>query len=126
MPFSTALSTPLSNFEANQEMKEVTDPAVTVAFPVVGEDYSLLAWTTTPWTLPSNLALCVNPESEYSLFEGEMPSNTKLKGKFVALSSRLFGVKGALYKEQNKGYTVIKVCHLHVRPLMPRLSKAPT
>ena len=41
-----------------------------------------------------------------------MPNNPKNKGKFVALTSRLFGVKGALYKEQDKGYTVIKVMWL--------------
>ena len=81
--------------------------AVTVAFPVEGEDFSLLAWTTTPWTLPSNLALCVNPEYEYTVFEGEFPNNPKHKGKFCVVSTRLFG-KGALYKEQDKGYTVIK------------------
>ncbi len=76
----------------------------------MGEDYSLLAWTTTPWTLPSNMALCVNPEAEYTLFEGEVPNNPKNKGRFVVMTARLFGVKGAMYKEQNKGYTVIQVC----------------
>ena len=81
---------------------------MTVAFPVIDEDYSLLAWTTTPWTLPSNLALCVNPAFEYTVFEGEVPNNPKNKGKFVVASSRLFG-KGGIYKEQDKGYTVIKV-----------------
>ena len=66
MPFSTACNTPLSNFEAQQNYKEVRDPAVVVSFPLVGEeDASLLAWTTTPWTLPSNLALCVNPTLDY-------------------------------------------------------------
>lgn len=81
---------------------------MTVILPCVGEDYSFLAWTTTPWTLPSNLSLCVNPEFEYALFEGEIPSAPKTTGKFVALASRLAGVKGALYKEVNKGYTVIR------------------
>ncbi|KAG7348546.1 isoleucyl-tRNA synthetase [Nitzschia inconspicua] len=66
MPYSTGCSTSLSNFEAGLNYKEVSDPAVVVSFPVVGEeDVSLIAWTTTPWTLPSNLALCVNPEMEY-------------------------------------------------------------
>ncbi|GMH86750.1 hypothetical protein TL16_g10641, partial [Triparma laevis f. inornata] len=67
MPFSTACGTPLSNFEAGLNYKEDTpDPAVVVSFPIVGdEEVSLLAWTTTPWTLPSNLALCVHPEMEY-------------------------------------------------------------
>ncbi|KAF5006005.1 hypothetical protein F66182_15879, partial [Fusarium sp. NRRL 66182] len=66
MPYSTALNTPLSNFEASQNYKDVTDPAVVVSFPLVEDpNVCLLAWTTTPWTLPSNTGLCVNPEFDY-------------------------------------------------------------
>ncbi|KAI0812605.1 isoleucine-tRNA ligase [Irpex lacteus] len=66
MPYSTGCLTPLSNFEAGQNYKDVNDPAVTVAFPLVDDPKtSLLAWTTTPWTLPSNLALCVHPDFTY-------------------------------------------------------------
>ncbi|XP_078470570.1 isoleucine--tRNA ligase, cytoplasmic isoform X1 [Lampetra planeri] len=66
MPYSTACTTPLSNFEANQNYKDVTDPAVIVSFPLLeDESVSLIAWTTTPWTLPSNLSVCVNPELIY-------------------------------------------------------------
>ncbi|KAF9010556.1 tRNA synthetases class I-domain-containing protein [Cyathus striatus] len=66
MPYSTGCTTPLSNFEAGQAYKDVNDPAVTVAFPLVDDETtSLLAWTTTPWTLPSNLALCVHPDFTY-------------------------------------------------------------
>lgn len=66
MPYSTACTTPLSNFEAQQNYKEVLDPAVSVAFPLVDEpDLAMVAWTTTPWTLPSNLSLAVNPNFEY-------------------------------------------------------------
>ncbi|KHJ41785.1 isoleucine--tRNA ligase [Trichuris suis] len=66
MPFSTACGTPVSNFESGQNYKEVTDPSVMVSFPLVNEPtVNLVAWTTTPWTLPSNLALCVNPNLEY-------------------------------------------------------------
>ncbi|OQR66460.1 isoleucine--tRNA ligase [Tropilaelaps mercedesae] len=66
MPYSTACNTPLSNFEAGQNYKEVVDPAIIVSFPL-DEDpkVSLIAWTTTPWTLPSNLAICVNPQLTY-------------------------------------------------------------
>lgn len=64
MPYSTACSTPLSNFESGQNYKDVVDPAVVVSFPTA-EGFTLLAWTTTPWTLPSNLALCVNPKLTY-------------------------------------------------------------
>eukprot|EP00898_Chlorokybus_atmophyticus_P002811 jgi/Chlat1/3530/Chrsp23S03703 len=68
MPYSTGVTTPLSNFEAGLNYKDVTDPAVTVAFPLLNdsEGAALLAWTTTPWTLPSNLALCVHPEFVYT------------------------------------------------------------
>jgi isoleucyl-tRNA synthetase len=67
MPFSTACHTPLSNFEANLGQKEdVVDPAVTVMFPLEDDPNTImLAWTTTPWTLPSNLALNVNPGHTY-------------------------------------------------------------
>jgi len=66
MPYSCALNTPLSNFEVQQNYKDVSDPAVVCSFPLMGqEQVALLAWTTTPWTLPSNQALCVNPEFEY-------------------------------------------------------------
>jgi isoleucyl-tRNA synthetase len=66
MPYSTKCNTPLSNFESNQNYKDVSDPAVIVNFPL-DEDPSIsfIAWTTTPWTLPSNLALVVNPEHMY-------------------------------------------------------------
>lgn len=66
LPFSTRLSTVLSNFEANLNYKEVQDPAITVRFAVEGEENAyFIAWTTTPWTLPSNLALAVGPEIDY-------------------------------------------------------------
>ena len=65
MPYSTGCKTPLSNFEANENYQTVSDPCVDVAFTVPGEDYSFVAWTTTPWTLPSNLALAVNKDLKY-------------------------------------------------------------
>ena len=83
MPYSTACTTPLSNFEAGDDYRDTNDPAstsqsnqtsrltllhisVTVSFPLVDDpSTSLLAWTTTPWTLPSNLGLCVHPDFAY-------------------------------------------------------------
>ena len=66
MPYSWRLCTSLSNFEANSDYRDVQDPAVTVAMPIVGEtDVSLLIWTTTPWTLPSNLAIAVGSDITY-------------------------------------------------------------
>ena len=71
MPYSWKLSTPLSNFEAGSNYKEVQDPAVTVRTPVLegadpawGKTY-LLVWTTTPWTLPENLAICAGAAIDY-------------------------------------------------------------
>lgn len=59
-------ATPLSNFEVNQGYKDTQDPSVTVRFQVAGQPgLSLLAWTTTPWTLPSNMGLAVGPEVAY-------------------------------------------------------------
>lgn len=66
MPYSWRLSTPLSNFEAGRDYRVVQDPAITVTFPLRERPgVKLLAWTTTPWTLPSNLALCVGPTIDY-------------------------------------------------------------
>ena len=66
MPYSTACNTPLSNFEAGLDYRDVSDPAVLVKFPSQNEiNTFFVAWTTTPWTLPANLALCVNPEFDY-------------------------------------------------------------
>ena len=67
LPYSPGLGCPLSNMEVNLGgYKDVTDPAVTVRFKVKGtEDTYFLAWTTTPWTLPSNLALALGPDIDY-------------------------------------------------------------
>lgn len=66
LPYCPRCATPLSNFETNQGYAEVTDPAITVRFKLVAEvDSWILAWTTTPWTLPSNLALAVGADVKY-------------------------------------------------------------
>lgn len=65
MPVSVVLETPLSNFEATSNYKDVQDPAITVLYKLTDEDAYIAAWTTTPWTLPSNLALCVGSDIEY-------------------------------------------------------------
>lgn len=101
MPFSTGCCTPLSNFEAKQNYENVNDPAVTVSFPLESDpEVSFLAWTTTPWTLPSNLALCVHPEFEYvQIKDGE-------SGAQYILHKNLLN---AIYKDPKKAkYTVVK------------------
>ncbi len=66
LPYCPRCATPLSNFEANQGYRDVTDPAITIRFKALDADRTwFLAWTTTPWTLPSNLALAVGPDIDY-------------------------------------------------------------
>lgn len=66
MPYSWKLETPLSNFEAGQSYKEINTTSIYVTFDLVSNSNTkFVAWTTTPWTLPSNLALCVNPNANY-------------------------------------------------------------
>ncbi|MDR3002408.1 MAG: isoleucine--tRNA ligase [Fibromonadaceae bacterium] len=70
-PYSPALATPLSNFETNQGYKDRQDPSITLTFPLLErENESLLVWTTTPWTLPSNLAIAVGADIDYVLIDG--------------------------------------------------------
>lgn len=94
MPYSTALNTPLSNFEAQQNYKEVNDPSVVVTFPLVEDpSTSLLAWTTTPWTLPTNIALAAHPDFDYVKILDEASGN-----KYILLESGL----RMIYKDPKK------------------------
>ena len=65
VPYCPRCGTPLSAQEVSQGYKTVKESSAVVRFKVVGEDAYFLAWTTTPWTLPSNVALCVNPDETY-------------------------------------------------------------
>lgn len=73
LPYSYGATTPLSNFEANMDYRDVDDPAITVGLEVVRgtgpvePGHQLLVWTTTPWTLPGNLAVAVGPDITYAL-----------------------------------------------------------
>ncbi|KAM4651186.1 isoleucine--tRNA ligase, cytoplasmic [Discoglossus pictus] len=94
MPFSTACNTPLSNFESHQNYKDVQDPSVIVTFPLLEDpSVSLVAWTTTPWTLPSNLALCVNPDLIYIKLRDKSNGNI-----YILMEARL----SALYKTESE------------------------
>ena len=66
MPISTELGTVLSNFEAGQNYQDVQDPAITVLLKLHDEEAYLAVWTTTPWTLPSNLGVCVGASIDYA------------------------------------------------------------
>lgn len=66
MPFSAKLGTPLSNFEAGENYKDIDDPSLTISMPLAEDPKTaLLIWTTTPWTLVSNLAVMAGPEIDY-------------------------------------------------------------
>ena len=85
MPFSTTCGTSLSNFETQQNYQEVQDDSLFIKLPLVNKfkdiEANVIVWTTTPWTLPANYALCVNPEIQYSLVE--------CKGKYYILATGL-------------------------------------
>ena len=65
VPYCPRCGTPLSSHEVAQGYKDVKERSAIARFKVKGEDAYILAWTTTPWTLPSNVALCVNPDETY-------------------------------------------------------------
>mgnify|MGYP000058272471 CR=1 FL=1 len=70
LPYCPRCATPLSNFEANQGYAEVCDPAITIRFKAADDANTyFLAWTTTPWTLPSNMGLVVGPDIDYVRIE---------------------------------------------------------
>lgn len=100
LPYSPKLECPLSNMEVNLGgYQDVVDPAVTVRFKADGEENTyFLAWTTTPWTLPSNLALAVGPDIDYVLIEDEE------SGDKYYLAENLIGK----YYKDNKGYKIVK------------------
>ena len=97
MPYSTALCTPLSHMESKQNEKLTQDPAVLVAFPVLGvngkENTSLVIYTTTPWTLPSNLLIAIHSEFEYLEILDE-----KTNEQYILMESGL----SMLYKDPKK------------------------
>jgi len=99
MPFSAKLGTPLSNFEAGENYKEVDDPSITVTFPLIEDpDTSLLVWTTTPWTLISNLAATVGKDIEYvKVNDNERGAN------YIIAKERL-----SEYYKSEKEYTIVR------------------
>ena len=74
VPYCPRCGTPLSSHEVAQGYKDIKERSAIVKFKVKGEDGYILAWTTTPWTLPSNVGLCVNPKETYAKveYEGEV------------------------------------------------------
>ncbi len=102
VPYCPRCGTPLSSHEVAQGYKAVKERSAVVRFKVVGEDAYFLAWTTTPWTLPSNVALCVNPEETY----------VKVKAAdgytYYMAQALLDTVLGSLAQEGSPAYEVLE------------------
>ena len=102
VPYCPRCGTPLSSHEVAQGYKTVKERSAVVRFKCVGEDAYFLAWTTTPWTLPSNTALCVNPEDTYC----------KVKAAdgytYYMAKALLDNVLGALKTEDTPAYEILE------------------
>lgn len=107
MPYSNGCSTVLSNFETQQNYKEVLDPAIVVNFPLLTDpETAFVAWTTTPWTLPSNLGLAVHPTLDYVKLKDKASG-----AKYILAKARIVELypKGQNYEilEEFKGETLV-------------------
>jgi isoleucyl-tRNA synthetase len=126
VPYSWAVESPLSNFETrlDDSYRERQDPAITVMFELTPQPddpmpMRLLAWTTTPWTLPSNLALAVGPDIDYALFEENgtlyvlAETTVEKYDKQLAEAQRYGTIKGRELVER------------HYQPLFPFFAQTP-
>ncbi|MGN1179563.1 MAG: isoleucine--tRNA ligase, partial [Suilimivivens sp.] len=102
VPYCPRCGTPLSSHEVAQGYKAVKERSAVVRFKVIGEDAYFLAWTTTPWTLPSNVALCVNPDETY----------VKVKAAdgytYYMAQALLDNVLGSLAEEGKPAYEIVE------------------
>ena len=102
VPYCPRCGTPLSSHEVAQGYKNVKERSAVVRFKVVNEDAYFLAWTTTPWTLPSNVALCVNPEETYC----KVKANDGFT--YYMAKALLDKVLGKLATEETPAYEIIE------------------
>jgi isoleucyl-tRNA synthetase len=131
VPYSPRLTAVLSNFEANQNYKMTQDPSVYVRFKLIDEQAYVLAWTTTPWTLISNLALAVGPDIDYvkvkhhadeavywlaearvdAVFKrsksGELPVTILEKAKGAALAGKAYEPLFPYFADQKNAFCVL-------------------
>lgn len=115
VPYSPALQTALSNFEAGSNYQDIQDPAVTILFKSVKyPDTFFAAWTTTPWTLPSNLSLCVHPEIEYVKVK-DLDRNVFI----IMARSRLEAYKKNFKYEEVSSFPGSKLKGAQYEPLFP-------
>jgi isoleucyl-tRNA synthetase len=145
MPYSAKLATPLSNFEANQNYKDVQDPSVTVRLRVVegaarvspdlrdGSALYLTAWTTTPWTLPENLALCVGSGIEYAVVEDRETGDQLVfaEARLAAYDPSLASALAAGSGDEGDRYRLVRrlpgseLARLRYAPLFPYFADQP-
>ena len=104
VPYCPRCGTPLSSHEVAQGYKELTERSAVVRFKIKGEEGYFLAWTTTPWTLPSNVALCVHPDLEYAKVKA---ADGNL---YILAVARLEGVLSGLAKEGEEAYSILETC----------------
>lgn len=102
VPYCPRCGTPLASHEVAQGYKAVKERSAVVRFKIKGEDAYFLAWTTTPWTLPSNCALCVNPEETYVRVKAADGYT------YIMAEALLDTVLGKLAGEDTPAYTVIE------------------
>lgn len=115
VPYSPALQTALSNFEAGQNYQDIQDPAVTILFRTKKDSNTYFAaWTTTPWTLPSNLSLCVHPEIEYVKVK-DLEKNIFI----IMAKSRLEAYKKVLKYEVAESMNGAQLKGMQYEPLFP-------
>jgi isoleucyl-tRNA synthetase len=115
VPYCPRCGTPLSSHEVAQGYKDVKEKSAIAKFKVKGEDAYILAWTTTPWTLPSNVALCVNPDITYVkvknnetiYYMAEALLKSVLDGEYQVLET--FKGKDLEYKEYEPLFTFANV-----------------
>ncbi len=105
VPYCPRCGTPLSSHEVAQGYKTVKERSAVVRFKAKGEDAYILAWTTTPWTLPSNTALCVNPNEEYAKVKA-------CDGRVYYMATALLdSVLGKLeHEEGTPAYEILATC----------------
>lgn len=106
VPYSPSLGTVLSDFEAGLEYKKIISPSITMTFPMQHEeDTQFLVWTTTPWSVPANVAIAVNPQFAYVKVHANDVS-------YIMLKSR--------YKEYFKNHEEISVTDINIRDYLDR------
>ncbi|MBO4511263.1 MAG: isoleucine--tRNA ligase [Victivallales bacterium] len=129
VPYSWKLCTPLSNNEAGANYQDVQDPAVTVRMKVTDRtfpgaenmDVYVLIWTTTPWTLPENLAVCVGPDIDYCLLKDGDTNDA-----YIMAKSRI----SAYYRNESE-YSILYECKgkelegIHYEPIFPYFKDHP-